>query len=169
VTPERLAEVSGQPVEFVRTSFAALQNCGCELNKQGALIGDALTLTPTQHRFRVKDRELYAWCALDTLFLPALINETAEITTTCPQTGVSIQLTVSREGVEAVSPLETALSIVIASGCTSGINGTFCGQTHFFACSEAAAQWIGERTEFAVLSVGQAFELARQVYVEPLQ
>ena len=60
VTPERLAEVSGQPVEFIRTTFAALQNCDCEFNEQGALIGDALTLTPTRHRFRVKNHDLYA-------------------------------------------------------------------------------------------------------------
>lgn len=168
VTPERLAEVSGQPVEFIRTTFAAVQNCGCEFNEGGALIGDALTLTPTRHRFRVKNRDLYAWCALDTLFLPALINETAEITSTCPQTGASIQLTVSPEGVETASPPETALSIVIASGCTSGINGTFCGQTHFFASKDAARAWVGERTDFAVLSVNEGFELAQRVYVEPM-
>jgi predicted HTH transcriptional regulator len=47
VTPERLAERSGHSVEFIRSSFAALQNCGCEINEQGALIGNALTLTNT--------------------------------------------------------------------------------------------------------------------------
>ncbi|MCC6896894.1 MAG: alkylmercury lyase MerB [Anaerolineae bacterium] len=168
VTPERLAAVSGQPVEFIRTTFAALQKCGCEFNEQGALIGDALTLTPTWHHFRVKNRDLYAWCALDTLFLPALINQTAEITSTCPQTGAVIHLTVSPDGIEAVSPPETALSIVFTSGCTSGINGSFCGQIHYFVSREAAVQWVGRRTDFAVLSAMEAFELARQVYVAPL-
>ena len=168
VTPERLAAVAGQPVEFIRTTFAALQNCGCEFNEQGALIGDALTLTPTRHHFRVKNYDLYAWCALDTLFLPALINQTAEITSTCPQTGALIHLTVSPDGIEAVSPPETALSIVFTSGCTSGINGSFCGQIHYFVSREAAVQWVGGRTDFAVLSVGEGFELARQVYIEPL-
>ncbi len=168
VTPERLAKVSGQPVEFIRTTFAALQNCGCEFNEQGALIGDALTLTPTRHHFRVKDHNLYAWCALDTLFLPALINQTAEITSTCPQTGAAIHLTVSPTSIEAVSPPEAALSIVFTSGCTSGINGTFCGQIHYFASHEAAAQWVDGRADFAVLSAGEGFKLARQVYIEPL-
>jgi alkylmercury lyase len=168
VTPERLAAIAGQPVEFIRTTFAALQKCGCEFNEQGALIGDALTLTPTRHRFRVKNHDLYAWCALDTLFLPALINQTAEITSTCPQTGAVIHLTVSPDGIEAVSPPETALSIVFTSGCTSGINGSFCGQIHFFVSREAAVEWVDGRTDFAVLSVIEAFELARQVYVEPL-
>ncbi len=168
VTPERLAEVSGQPIEFIRTTFATLQNGGCEFNKQGALSGDALTLTPTRHRFRVKDRDLYAWCALDTLFLPALINQTAEITSTCPQTGTLIHLTVSPDGVEAVTPPETALSIMIASGCTSGINGTFCGQIHFFASSEAAEEWRDERDDIAVLTLYEAYHLAQVIYIEPM-
>lgn len=105
---------------------------------------------------------------LDTLFLPALINQTAEITSTCLQTDTLIHLTVSPDGIEAVSPPETALSIVFTSGCTSGINGSFCGQIHYFVSREAAVQWVGGRTDFAVLSVIEAFELARQVYVEPL-
>jgi hypothetical protein len=46
VTPERLADVSGQPAEFIRTTFASLQSCDCEFNDEGALMGDALTLTP---------------------------------------------------------------------------------------------------------------------------
>jgi len=165
VTPERLAQVSGQPVEFIRTTFTALQKCGCEFNEQGALIGDALTLTPTRHRFRVKDHDLYAWCALDTLFLPALINQTAEITSTCPQTGAAIHLTVSPDGVESVHPPETAIAVVTASGCTTGLNGTFCGQIHFFVSHDAAVQWVGGRTDFAVLSVKEGFELAQRIYV----
>jgi alkylmercury lyase len=168
VTPERLAEKSGRSIEFIQSAFASLQKHGCEFIKDGALIGNALTLTPTRHRFHIKHHDFYAWCALDTLFLPALIKQTAEITSTCPQTGGIIRLTVSPDRVEAVSPPETALSIVFSSGCTSGINGTFCGQIHFFVSSEAALQWVNERNDFVVLSLSEAFEVARKVYVEPL-
>jgi alkylmercury lyase len=168
VTPERLAEKSGQSVEFIRSTFAVLQNRGCEINEQGALIGNALTLTPTRHRFRLKNHDFYAWCALDTLFLPALIKQTAEISSTCPQTGKMVQLTVSPDRIESVNPPETALSIVFSSSCTSGINGSFCGQIHFFVSAEAAQQWVEGRADFAVLSLGEAFEVAQKVYVEPL-
>lgn len=168
VTAQRLAEKSGQSLELIRGSFAALQNCGCELNEQGDLIGNALTLSPTSHRFRIRNHDFYAWCALDTLFLPALLKETAEISSTCPQTGELIQLRVSPDGIEAASPSETALSIVFSQGCTAGINGTFCGQIHFFASAEAARLWVEGRADFAVLSLLEAFEVAHKVYVEPL-
>lgn len=168
VTAERLAEKSGQSLESIHSSFAALENCGCEFNEQGELIGDALTLSPTSHRFRIRNRDFYAWCALDTLFLPALLKETAEISSTCPQTGKAIQLKVSPDGIQTAKPAEMALSIVFTPGCTSGINGSFCGQIHFFASPEAARQWVGERAHFVVLSLAEAFEVAHKVYVEPL-
>jgi alkylmercury lyase len=78
--------------------------------------------------------------ALDTLFLPAPIKQTAEISSICPQTGEIVQLTVSPDRIEAANPPETALSIVFSQGCTSGINGSFCGQIHFFVSAEAARQ-----------------------------
>lgn len=145
-----------------------MQQHGCEFNDQGALVGSALTLTPTPHRFRVNDHDLYASCALDTLFLPALIDQTAEITSTCPQTGESVQLTVSPDGIVESSPAETALSIVIASGCTSGIDGTFCGQIHFFASSDAAETWRADRADITLLPLAEAYQLAQVIYVEPM-
>jgi alkylmercury lyase len=168
VSPERLAEKSGQSVESIHSSFAALQTCGCEFNEEGNLIGDALSLSPTCHRFRIRDHDFYAWCALDTLFLPALLKETAEISSTCPQTGEALQLRVSPSGIESANPSEIALSIVFSQGCTSGINGSFCGQIHFFASAEAAQLWVKGRADFVVLSLAEAFEVAHQVYVEPL-
>jgi alkylmercury lyase len=168
VTPERLAEATGQPTEVIRAHLAAMQNGGCELNGQGALVGSALTLTPTPHRFRVNDHDLYAWCALDTLFLPALIGQTAEIASPCPQTGESVQLMVSPDGIEVFTPAETALSIVIASGCTSGISGTFCGQIHFFASGDAAETWRAGREDIMVLTLNEAYQLAKVIYVEPM-
>ncbi len=49
-----------------------------ERDQQGRVVGfSGLTLRPTAHSLRVGDRQLYAWCAWDTLFLPALLDETA--------------------------------------------------------------------------------------------
>ncbi len=168
VSARQLAEGLGVPVESVATAFQRLQQGGCEFNDKGELIGAALTLTPTRHHFQVENVQMYAWCALDTLFLPAHIGKPACITSTCPVTGESIALTVTPDGVEMVTPPDTVLSIVTAQNCTSGIEGTFCGQIHFFASRDAAKQWVGERDYFAILSVAEAFQLAQVIYVEPV-
>ncbi len=38
-----------------------------------------LSVEPTRHRFAANGRQLYAWCAFDTLFLPGLLECRAEV------------------------------------------------------------------------------------------
>lgn len=168
VSVQQLAKELDAPAEFVSTAFQQLRQGGCEFNDRGELIGAALTLTPTRHQFRVENVQMYAWCALDTLFLPAYIGKPAYVTSRCPVTGESISLTVTPKSVEAVAPPGTVLSILTAENCTSGIEGTFCGQIHFFASRDAARRWVDERSDFAILTVAEAFRLARVIYIEPV-
>src|SRR5258706_11694437 len=168
VSTQQLAQVLGIPSEFVSTAFQQLQEGGCEFNNKGELIGAALTLTPTGHRLEIDGITLYTWCALDTLFIPAYIGKTAQVRSLCPQTGTPISLTVTPDRVDAFSPSETVLSIVTAKDCTSGIEGTFCGQVYFFASQKVAEQWIGNRPNFAILTVSEAYQLAQEIYIEPI-
>lgn len=168
VSARHLADVTEQPVEFITPVFEQMRQKGCEFNDQGELIGIALTLTPTPHQFTVDDTTLYAWCALDTLFLPAYIGKSARIKSTCPQTRTSIFLTVTPEGILDFEPAEAVVSIVTADNCTAGVEGSFCGQIHFFASDAAAQAWVNDRPSFAILTVPETYELARQVYIEPM-
>ena len=38
------------------------------------------------HRFEVAGRTLYTWCAWDSLFLPQILGQEAEVESTCPLT-----------------------------------------------------------------------------------
>ena len=168
VSAQALAQALGEPVEFVSTAFQQLQRGGCEFNERGELIGSALTLTPTRHRLEVDGTPLYAWCALDTLFLPAYIGKPAQVSSTCPQTHTTISLTVTPHRVETVVPDEAVVSIMTGKGCTAGIEGTFCGQVHFLSSREAAEQWINSRPDFTILTVAEAYQLADEVYIQPI-
>jgi alkylmercury lyase len=112
---------------------------------------------------------LYAWCALDTLFLPAYLGKPARVTSTCPATNTLISLTVTPDGVETCDPPQTVLSVITTQHCTSGLEGTFCGQVYFFASDEAARHWIGERSNFAILTLAEAYQLAQKVYIEQMR
>jgi alkylmercury lyase len=141
-----------------------------EFDNQGRLVGSALTLIPTVHGFQVNDHQMYAWCAMDTLFLPALINQPAEVTSTCPVTGDEIRLTITPEHVEQYTPAGTVLSIVITSATNScRSRDGFCGQIFFFSSRRAAEQWAEENPDVAIFSVEDAFRLAHAVYVLPVQ
>lgn len=77
------------------------------------MVGAALTTRPTPHRFRVRGNDLYAWCALDAIFLPGLIDATAEVRSTCPETGQKIHLDVAPDRVESWLRGTGVLSVVI--------------------------------------------------------
>jgi alkylmercury lyase len=61
----------------------------------GAVVAfSGLSLRATAHQFTVAGRRLYAWCARDALFLPALLGQPARVRSRCPATGATVTLTV---------------------------------------------------------------------------
>ena len=173
-SPEEVAEATGVPLDDVTNIFTQLRAGGSEFDHRGNIVGMALTLNPTPHRFRIDGRKLYAWCSLDTLFLPALVGRTAEVESSCPVTGEEVRLTVSADGVEGVQPARAMLSIVAPGvtpscgpGAPGGPQGPFCSNMHFFSSSEAASTWLAQHPGAAVLTVAEAYELALEVWIRP--
>ncbi len=175
VSAERYAEVVNLPVEQIRESFKQAKISGAEFDEDGNLIGNALTLKPTSHHFTVEDKELYAWCSLDTLFLPGLIGKTAQVESTDPITGKPISLIISPEGVSNLSPASAVSSIVVpgmTANCEScvlnqtGPESAVCSQMHYFASRKSAEKWVQNHPDVAILTVHEAFELAQEVWLE---
>ena len=60
-------------------------------DEEGRVFGfRRLTLKPTSHVLEVDGRTLYAWCAVDTLFLPERLGRPARIRSNSPQSGETI-------------------------------------------------------------------------------
>jgi alkylmercury lyase len=129
-----------------------------------------LSLGDHPHRLSVAGVSLSAWCALDTLFLPALLRQTATIVSPSPVTGDPIRLRVSPERVEAVDPLGATVSIVLVDPSrehmlsVEAMWGAFCQHVHFFAAREEAEPWASGRDGIAILTVDEGFELGRQAW-----
>ena len=165
VTTEQIATTLGLRLDQVSEVLDPLRAYGCEFNTDGHLVGAILTQKPTPHRFRLEGRDLYAWCALDTLFLPALLGHTAEVASTCPITRETITLTISPDTVVTCYLSEVVLSIVTTDCHTPGPQGDFCGRIFFFSSTDSALKWQATRSGSALLSVAEAFALAQAVYV----
>lgn len=168
-TAEALAAQTGYTLELVQRTFDQMKIDCYEFNSEGALIGAALTLNATRHHIYINDYHLYAWCAIDTLFLPAQIGQNAIIQSTCPVTSKTIHLEVSPEGIQSVSPDGIAISVVVSDCCTVGREGSFCGRIHFFANHEAATTWAMGIEDIAIFNLADTYEIARQVYIEPFR
>ncbi|MFQ5569517.1 MAG: alkylmercury lyase MerB [Rhodothermales bacterium] len=165
VSAQRLAADLGMPINQVEAIIGQLGASGVEVDGEGRLLGVVLTLNPTSHRFRVKGGDLYAWCALDTLFLPAYLEETAQVESTCPVTGETIRLTITPTGVTSYSPESTVVSIVdpskVSCCSTRGPQSAVCSQMHFFRSHEAAETWQTDHSGVVICTVEDAYRIAQ--------
>jgi alkylmercury lyase len=140
-----------------------------ERNGDGAVIAFlGLTLRQSAHSFSVDGRRLHTWCAWDTLFLPALLDATATVGSTCAVTGAPVQLVVSPGGVERARPDELHVSFPpLAATRVSDITNSFCCHVHFLAGADATAAWQREHPDGYALDLDAAFELGQRA-VAPL-
>jgi alkylmercury lyase len=111
VAPELLARRLNRELEEVCSILQAHPEL--EYDEYGNLVGSGLTLVPTAHQFQVEQRTMFAWCAFDTLTYPVELHLSAQVTSRCPVTGRSIQLTVTPEQVLDLDPGEAQVSLVV--------------------------------------------------------
>jgi alkylmercury lyase len=135
-----------------------------ERDDQGRVTGfSGLTLQATGHSLRVGDHQLYAWCAWDTLFLPALMNETASVLAKCAVTGAEVQLVVSPRGVQSVRPEELYVTFPpMEDTNTSAIRSSFCCHVAFLGGADAVRRWKDTHARGMVLTLDAAYELGRR-------
>jgi alkylmercury lyase len=121
-----------------------------------------LSLHPTKHRFDVGGRRIYTWCAWDTLFLPALLDDQAHVESICPKTGTEVRLTVAPDGVLTAHPQDVWVSLPPpAQTSTDEIVESFCCHVHFLAGADTADGWASARPGTFALGLADAFELGR--------
>ncbi len=165
VSPGQLAEAAGIPLESVSAILEAWKGGFQYENDEGQIVGSlGLALSETPHRFELKGRTLFTWCAWDSLFIPGIINETARVESPCPVTRSTIRLTIAPHRVMELEPAEAVMSFLIpdAAAVNKNIMGSFCHFVHFFSSSEAGEEWISQREGMMLLSVVDAFELGQR-------
>jgi alkylmercury lyase len=162
VEAERLAAALGRSGPDVAKALAEIP--GIYRDARERVVGSwGLSVFETPHRLRVEGRELYAWCAWDSLFLPVVLGEEVEVESTCPTTGTRITLAVSRESVSDVSPPTAVMSFLRPGeeGFSGDVIRSFCHFVHFFASPEAARTWTAEHEGTFQISIADGFELGR--------
>lgn len=174
ISVEEFAEFSDQTLMEAKVQYRKMRMSGADFGDEGRLIGNALTMRPTRTIMTMDGRKLYAWCALDTLFLPGLVGESATVHSISPVSSDPIRLTVSPKGVESFNPTEAVLSVVLPGvsiacelGRPGGADGDVCNAMHFFSDREEAVGYLGEGTDIAILTVEEASELAQRAWVRP--
>jgi alkylmercury lyase len=161
VALEQLAAAAGWSVGDVEAALAA--QTSAERDSQGRLVGLALTLRPTTHRFTVDGRTLFAWCASDTLMLPVILGRPALVESTCPQTGRPIRIELTPDGVERLDPPGAVMTAVRPRGRLADVRSSTCDHGHFFSSIAATAAWTDAHPDGHIYPVEEAFRLDRAV------
>ena len=123
-----------------------------------------LTAQPvSKHMLHLGEQTRYAWCAWDCLFIPALLDRTVRVSSICPQTGESIELTVSPTAVESVRPQSAVLSLLVpdVESSSRDVISTFCYFVYFFKDRAAGEQWTAAHPGTQIVTMDQGMELAR--------
>ena len=115
-------------------------------------------------------RRLHTWCAWDTLFLPTLLGQTADVRSLCPVTGSTVELVVTPDGVTNADPADLHVSFPPpAATDTANITGSFCCHVFFLAGADAARSWRHARADDVVLDIDAAFELGHRAVTALLE
>lgn len=176
VSRERASELLGVPGEQVDKMFMAIAAAGGQFDDQGNFIGMVLTLEPTRHSFRVNGNDLYAWCSLDTILLPGILEAEGEIESKDPVTGETIRLTVSADEVVKVEPAGAVTSIFVPGKTPTetkegelvvGADSEVCTSMLFYTSPEGAEQALENYPNIAIFTIEQAFDLAHKTWTGP--
>jgi alkylmercury lyase len=167
VSPDALAQALDCPREKVLETLRLSPEV--EYDPAGNLAGLGLTLPQTRHQLLLGEQSFYGWCAPDVLVFPVVLACPARIVSSCPVTGTGIQLTVTPDHIEDLSPASATVSIVKNGGMlgklkeAGGIRQGGCDHQFFFASQEAVAPWVSEHADFIVFPVEEAFQCLGEV------
>jgi alkylmercury lyase len=136
-------------------------------DEQGRVVGFlGLAARPMHHRFALSSRALWTWCAGDSLFLPELLDETAEVESRDPEGGELIRLTISPARVEAVDPEGVVVSMMRPDTpdftSAARIMATACHFIFFFGSWAAGERWVARHPGTWLLSLNEAFEFGKR-------
>jgi alkylmercury lyase len=118
------------------------------------------------HAMTHDENTVFGWCAIDTLFIPEIIDRDVQVESTDPTTGTTIRLTVTREGVVDLDPPEAVVSFLLPENGERFVEDAiarFCHQIYFFDSPRSAEEWIGSRPGRYFMPVEEAFELGKRI------
>ena len=166
VSRQQLAASLGMTSEAVTEALDGLPQRYIGFDDQGRVLEfGGFGPDPTRNVFKVRGHTLYAWCAWDALFIPPILDETAEVESPCPVTRETIRLTVTPKGVTEVQPATAVMTFAIPGmeAFPDPEKFSFMKTVSFFSLPEAVSKWVSENPGPVVISLEEGFALGRTI------
>lgn len=124
--------------------------------------GHAIDKLDPEYRLIADDNTTYAWCALDTLFIPGILGKAVRVEASDAISGEPVSVVVDPHGVRELTPAGALVSMLVPDGLFGyDVIESFCHHVLFFASAQTGATWIARHKGATLLPVEQAFELGR--------
>lgn len=128
------------------------------LDERGEAIVAAggLSLIPSRHRLLLDGRQLYTWCALDAVGIPAGLGVDARVESRCAACGSPVWLEIEAGELRRASHPDLSL---VAPDLNRSLRDGVCTEIGFYCCRRA-----GQTIPHDVVSLAGALELGRELF-----
>jgi len=122
--------------------------------------------TPTSHRVRLIGRGVFALCAVDALGIPAMLQETASISSQCGYCELPVEIEARPEQLTRYLPPEAVVWFPTSEDDCCPVAQSRCPNISFFCASDHLEAWRKANGQPAgvVLSLLEAFEAGRAIF-----
>lgn len=125
-TINELSIKSGLSETEVMKTVIGLKEVGTlVLDDEGVIVGShGLSLVPTEHSLVINNHNLYTWCAVDAIGIPAALDFDAKISSKCAQCHVPIKIDMVKGNIQYSNHKDAHIWVVEADlsrsivGCT---------------------------------------------------
>jgi len=139
---------------------------GVSINEQQLIDGFwGVSTKETSHQFSINQKTLYTWCAWDLLFMPVIYQQTISAKTQCPISGQMIELVISPDRIDTVTPETTMITFIkpALDKIKEDVTGSFCQYVFFVDSEETGRQWQQQHSDGFLLSMEQGFDLGKKI------
>ena len=143
--------------------------CFAYSDDQGRVLGfGGLAAAPMHHGFEVGGRNLWTWCAWDSLFIPEILGHAARVISADPETGELVRLVVTPHRIESVDPGSAVISFPLPDAEAFGTSAAnvmakFCHFVFFFVARASGERWVARHPGTFLYSLDEAFSLAKRL------
>lgn len=125
--------------------------------REAIVAAGGLSLIPSRHRLLLNGRQLYTWCALDAVGIPAGLRADARVESRCAACGAPIWLEIEAGELRSASHPDLSLSLV-APDLSRSLRDGVCAEIGFYCCR------AGDEAEArGLLSLAAAVQLGREL------
>jgi hypothetical protein len=137
-TMSEIASLSGSSAVTLKAGSRPSSTSG-EIDLDGdRVVGVAgLTLIATAHSLSLPDADMYTWCALDAVGIPAALGLTATVETRCAQCGERITVDVNDGAPTAAGPV----TLFCPTGRCDNVRADFCSAANLFCSPTHLREW----------------------------